>query len=174
MSEQYTLDGLKITTLGEYPQAVVANKYQEKLENLYKKNELTLTGNYYTTYNINSGKIKLYEYIYKGKKYVRVNANFLNLLYTRLSSGEYYHENFPIWIEVEPIKWFVFENENKETCLLSRDILFSGVPFDTKEIYDGDFKNTFIKKFMDECFSKDILRGQYLIKENGNVKVLKK
>ena len=174
MNEQYTLDGLKITTLGEYPQAVVANKYQEKLENLYKKNELTLTGNYYTTYNINSGKIKLYEYIYKGKKYVRVNANFLNLLYTRLSSGEYYHENFPIWIEVEPIKWFVFENENKETCLLSRDILFSGVPFDTKEIYDGDFKNTFIKKFMDECFSKDILRGQYLIKENGNVKVLKK
>ena len=174
MSEQYTLDGLKIATLGEYPQAVVANKYQEKLENLYKKNELTLTGNYYTTYNINSGKIKLYEYIYKGKKYVRVNANFLNLLYTRLSSGEYYHENFPIWIEVEPIKWFVFENENKETCLLSRDILFSGVPFDTKEIYDGDFKNTFIKKFMDECFSKDILRGQYLIKENGNVKVLKK
>ena len=174
MNEQYTLDGLKITTLGEYPQAVVANKYQEKLENLYKKNELTLTGNYYTTYNINSGKIKLYEYIYKGKKYVRVNANFLNLLYTRLSSGEYYHENFPIWIEVEPIKWFVFENENKETCLLSRDILFSGVPFDTKEIYDGDFKNTFIKKFMDKCFSKDILRGQYLTKENENVKALKK
>ena len=174
MNEQYTLDGLKITTLGEYPQAVVANKYQEKLENLYKKNELTLTGNYYTTYNINSGKIKLYEYIYKGKKYVRVNANFLNLLYTRLSSGEYYHENFPIWIEVEPIKWFVFENENKETCLLSRDILFSGVPFDTKEIYDGDFKNTFIKKFMDKCFSKDVLRGQYLTKENENVKALKK
>ena len=174
MNEQYTLDGLKITTLGEYPQAVVANKYQEKLENLYKKNELTLTGNYYTTYNINSGKIKLYEYIYKGKKYVRVNANFLNLLYTRLSSGEYYHENFPIWIEVEPIKWFVFENENKETCLLSRDILFSGVPFDTKEIYDGDFKNTFIKKFMDECFSKDMLRGQYLTKDDENVKVLKK
>ncbi len=174
MNEQYTLDGLKITTLGEYPQAVVANKYQEKLENLYKKNELTLTGNYYTTYNINSGKIKLYEYIYKGKKYVRVNANFLNLLYTRLSSGEYYHENFPIWIEVEPIKWFVFENENKETCLLSRDILFSGVPFDTKEIYDGDFKNTFIKKFMDEYFSKDMLRGQYLTKDDENVKVLKK
>ena len=174
MNEQYTLDGLKITTLGEYPQAVVANKYQEKLENLYKKNELTLTGNYYTTYNINSGKIKLYEYIYKGKKYVRVNTNFLNLLYTRLSSGEYYHENFPIWIEVEPIKWFVFENENKETCLLSRDILFSGVPFDTKEIYDGDFKNTFIKKFMDECFSKDMLRGQYLTKDDENVKVLKK
>ena len=173
MNEQYTLDGLKITTLGEYPQAVVANKYQEKLENLYKKNELTLTGNYYTTYNINSGKIKLYEYIYKGKKYVRVNANFLNLLYTRLSSGEYYHENFPIWIEVEPIKWFVFENENKETCLLSRDILFSGVPFDTKEIYDGDFKNTFIKKFMDECFSKDILRGKTL-EENNSLKLVKK
>ena len=175
ISDQYILgDGLKIIELGEYPQTAVVNKYQEKLENLYKKNELTLTGNYYTTYNKDLQKTKLYEYIYKGKKYVRVNANFSNRLYTRLSSGEYYHENFPIWIEIEPIKWFVFENENKEICLLSRDILFSGVPFDIKEIYDGNFENTFIKKFMDEHFSKDILRGQYLTKYNGNVKVLKK
>lgn len=116
------------------------------------------------------------EYIYEGKKYVRVNPNFSNERYSlaTLSDGKDYSGNYPIWIEVEPIKWFIFENENKQTCLLSRDILFSGVPFSTKKIYDEDFKNTFIKKFMDEEFSKDILRGQTFAKNDQNVKVLKK
>ena len=178
MSEQYvTDDGLKFVTLGEYPQTVLIKKCKSKFENLYKNKELALTGNYYTVYNKDLKKYNLPEYIYEGKKYVRVNANFNNKFecgLSTLSDGKGYSEKYPIWIEVEPIKWLVFENENKETCLLSRDILFTGVPFDTKEIYNGNFKNTFIKKFMDKCFSKDILRGQHLTKDDENIKVLKK
>ena len=177
MTDQYeTDDGLKFVTLGEYPQTVVVKNCQSELENLYKNNKLALTYNYYTIYNKNLKKCKLPEYIYEGKKYVRVNPNFSNERYSlaTLSDGKDYSGNYPIWIEVEPIKWFVFENENKQTCLLSRDILFSGVPFSTKKIYDEDFKNTFIKKFMDEEFSKDILRGQTFAKNDQNVKVLKK
>ena len=177
MTDQYeTDDGLKFVTLGEYPQTVVVKNCQSELENLYKNNKLALTYNYYTIYNKNLKKCKLPEYIYEGKKYVRVNPNFSNERYSlaTLSDGKDYSGKYPIWIEVEPIKWFVFENENKQTCLLSRDILFSGVPFSTKKIYDEDFKNTFIKKFMDEEFSKDILRGQTFVKNDQNVKVLKK
>ena len=177
MTDQYeTDDGLKFVTLGEYPQTVVVKNCQSELENLYKNNKLALTYNYYTIYNKNLKKCKLPEYIYEGKKYVRVNPNFSNERYSlaTLSDGKDYSGNYPIWIEVEPIKWFIFENENKQTCLLSRDILFSGVPFSTKKIYDEDFKNTFIKKFMDEEFSKDILRGQTFAKNDQNVKVLKK
>ena len=177
MTDQYeTDDGLKFVTLGEYPQTVVVKNCQSELENLYKNNKLALTYNYYTIYNKNLKKCKLPEYIYEGKKYVRVNPNFSNERYSlaTLSDGKDYSGKYPIWIEVEPIKWFVFENENKQTCLLSRDILFSGVPFSTKKIYDEDFKNTFIKKFMDEEFSKDILRGQTFAKNDQNVKVLKK
>ena len=177
MTDQYvTNDGLKFVTLGEYPQTVLTKSFQNKFENLYKNNELALTYNYYTIYNKNLKKCKLPEYIYEGKKYVRVNPNFSNERYSlaTLSDGKDYSGNYPIWIEVEPIKWFVFENENKQSCLLSRDILFSGVPFSTKKIYDEDFKNTFIKKFMDEEFSKDILRGQTFAKNDQNVKVLKK
>ena len=177
MTDQYvTDDGLKFVTLGEYPQTVVVKNCQSELENLYKNNKLALTYNYYTIYNKNLKKCKLPEYIYEGKKYVRVNPNFSNERYSlaTLSDGKDYSGEYPIWIEVEPIKWFVFENENKQTCLLSRDILFSGVPFSTKKIYDEDFKNTFIKKFMDEEFSKDILRGQTFAKNDQNVKVLKK
>ena len=177
MTDQYvTDDGLEFVTLGEYPQTVVVKNCQSELENLYKNNKLALTYNYYTIYNKNLKKCKLPEYIYEGKKYVRVNPNFSNERYSlaTLSDGKDYSGKYPIWIEVEPIKWFVFENENKQTCLLSRDILFSGVPFSTKKIYDEDFKNTFIKKFMDEEFSKDILRGQTFAKNDQNVKVLKK
>ena len=177
ISDQYILgDGLKIIELGEYPQNVATKSRQSKLENLYKNNELALTGNYYTVYDKDLKKYNLPEYIYKGKKYVRVNSFFNNKHYNfaNLSDGRDYLDKNPIWIEVEPIKWFVFENENKETCLLSTDILFSGVPFDTKEIYDGKFENTFIKKFMDEYFSKDILRGQSLTRDDQNTKVLKK
>ena len=58
--------------------------------------------------------------------------------------------------------------------MLSLKLLFAGIPFDINETYNGDFENTFIKKFMDEEFSKDILRGQTLTKNDVNIKKLKK
>ena len=185
LGNHYITDDHKpVIEFGEYPQDAVSLGMQNKLKKLYKENKLELTENYYTIYDNKSydktspnledlNKQITFEYIYNGKKYVRVNGNFADGGAT-LSNDNSYEDGEEIWIEVKPIEWYLYKNENGEYCLLSLKLLFSGVPFSTKKNYDGDFENTFIKKFMDKCFSKDILRGQYLTKENENVKALKK
>lgn len=179
-----TYDHKPVIEFGEYPQDAVSLGMQNKLKKLYRENKLELTENYYTIYDNKSydktspnledlNKQITFEYIYNGKKYVRVNGNFADGGAT-LSNDNSYEDGEEIWIEVKPIEWYLYKNENGEYCLLSLKLLFSGIPFSTEKIYDGDFENTFIKKFMDEEFSKDILRGQYLTKDNENIKVLKK
>ena len=185
LGNHYITDDHKpVIEFGEYPQDAVSLGMQNKLKKLYKENKLELTENYYTIYDNKSydktssnledlNKQITFEYIYNGKKYVKVNGNFADGGAT-LSNDNSYEDGEEIWIEVKPIEWYLYKNENGEYCLLSLKLLFSGVPFSTKKNYDGDFENTFIKEFMDEEFSKDILRGQYLTKENENVKALKK
>lgn len=59
--------------------------------------------------------------------------------------------------------------------MLNLKILFVGIPFGIKKTYNGDFENTFIKKFMDVHFSKDIIRGFTSPKSlEENIKTLKK
>ena len=178
------IDGTsKLSTVefGEYPQMVPSSLTQDRLKTKYEKNELELTGNYYTVYKLteidkNSNcfleTIELEEYKYNNKRYIRMEANFASS-YSYLSDDYHHYTGEPVWIEVEPIKWYLYKNNEGQDCLLSKDLLFSGVPFSAKEIYDGDFKKTFIKKFMDECFSKDILRGKTL-EENNSLKLVKK
>ena len=185
LGNHYITDDHKpVIEFGEYPQDAVSLGMQNKLKKLYRENKLELTENYYTIYdnknydktspNLNDlNKQITFEYIYNGKKYVRVNGNFVDGGAT-LSNDNSYEDGEEIWIEVKPIEWYLYKNENGEYCLLSLKLLFSGVPFSTKKNYDGDFENTFIKEFMDEEFSKDILRGQHLTKEDQNIKVLKK
>ena len=48
------------------------------------------------------------------------------------------------------------QKDEKNDVALSKYIIVSGIPFDDKFIYRGDFKNTFIKKFMDKYLAKDI------------------
>ncbi len=178
------IDGTsKLSTVefGEYPQMVPSSITQDKLETKYDKQELKLTGNYYTVYkrteidknsNCFLETIELEEYEYNNKRYIRMEANFASG-YSYLSDDYHHYTGEPIWIKVEPIKWYLYKNNEGNDCLLSKDLLFSGVPLSAIEIYDGDFKKTFIKKFMDECFSKDILRRQTL-KENNSLKLVKK
>lgn len=57
-------------------------------------------------------------------------------------------------MEVKPITWMVDEKAN---IALSKKIIFSGVQFDNKRNYTGDFENTDIYNFMVKYFSKDII-----------------
>ncbi len=178
------IDGTsKLSTVefGEYPQMVPSSLTQDRLKTKYEKNELELTGNYYSVYKLTKIDknnnyffeiIELEEYKHNNKRYIRMEANFASS-YSYLSDDYHHYTGEPVWIEVEPIKWYLYKNNEGQDCLLSKDLLFSGVPFSAKEIYDGDFKKTFIKKFMDECFSKDILRGKTL-EENNSLKLVKK
>lgn len=185
LGNHYITDDHKpVIEFGEYPQDAVSLGMQNKLKKLYRENKLELTDNYYTIYDNKSydktspnledlNKQITFEYIYNGKKYVRVNGNFADGGAT-LSNDNSYEDGEEIWIEVRPIEWYLYKNNEGQYCLLSLKLLFAGIPFDINETYNGDFENTFIKKFMDEEFSKDILRGQTLTKNDVNIKKLKK
>ena len=182
---QTFIDNLPIIKFGEYPQEVFPDKLQKELNELYNDGQLELTGNYYTIYdNENYNKFipdikdlkeqRLYEYIYKGLKFVKVKANFFDEM-TSLSNESYYDIGEDIWILVKPIEWYLYKNNEGQYCLLSLKVLFAGMPFDIKKTYNGDFENTFIKRFMDEHFSKDIVRNFSSPKGlEENIKTLKK
>jgi len=156
------VDGVLRVEYGEYPQKAVDENMQEKLEKAFTYRVLKETGKTYTTdsqkYDAYSSKFKpqtLKEYEYEGKKYVRVIANsYFDGNEFQLSSGDEYVDGDYVWVEVSPITWLVDEEED---IAVSEKILFAGVQFEYNNYYDGIFKNTDIKKYLDNYFSKEIV-----------------
>ena len=177
-----------IVQIGYYPKRVLSLEVQKSLEEKYEKGIHTLkkTGKYFTVYQKNEKgeleKVKIdeyfneinQEYIGEGYHVVRVITKN-NIMLEGDKCLVKYEIGSPVWIMVEPIDWIIFRSKNNRKYLLSENILFAGIPFDTKATYDGDFANTFIKKFMDEYFSKDIQKeGPFrIIEENSLTKKLK-
>ena len=155
-------NGILEVEYGEYPQTVVSKDFAITLESAYENETLNKTGKSYTTdsagyYNTDPiFRAKTHtEYEYNGRKYIRFvsNENRTNCS-VFLSDGREIESWKVYWLEVEPIKWLVDE---KADIALSKHILFAGVQFNNKKEYTGDFNNSFIKKFMNEHFSKDIV-----------------
>ncbi len=153
-------DGITEVEYGEYPQNAVDNILQEKLEELYKNNNLTETGKTYTT---DSRKYNEWykgflpqehiEYEFDDKKYVRIKANPCWDRLLKLSNGEEYKDGDYVWVEVSKIKWLI---DKKNDIALSKDILVSGIQFDNKEKYTGAFENSNIYKYLNVHFIYDI------------------
>ena len=178
----------EIVQIGYYPKDALSLESQKSLEEKYEKGIRTLkkTGRYFTVYQKNEKgeleKVKIEEYFneinqeYIGEGYHVVRVITKNAMWFRGNKCLVEYEvGSPVWIMVEPIDWIIFRSKNNRKYLLSKNILFAGIPFDTKATYDGDFANTFIKKFMDEYFSKDIQKeGPFrIIEENSLTKKLK-
>lgn len=167
-------DGILEVEYGEYPQKVASKRLQFELERAYNCNQSSIrkTGK---TYTIDSRRYSEYdkkfsaqfivEYLYNGKKYVRVKAKtcFRNFM---LSNGEIYKDKDYVWVEVEPIKWLIDEESN---IALSERLLFAGVQFYHEINYKGNFETTDIKKFMDEYFLEDIIPSKIDIKTEEEI-----
>ena len=146
---------------GEYPQKVTSKKLQLILEKAYQSGSLKQTGKSYTVdsrrrneYDADFVEQKYDEFVFQGKKYVRVIANIcFNSDEVILSNGEKYKDVDAAWVEVSPIKWLV---DKKAKIMVSKHILFSGIQFNDKE-YDGDFSKTSLKWYLDNFFSKEII-----------------
>lgn len=153
-------DGILEVEFGEYPQKAVPRDFATMLEQELSIGRLKETGKTYTT---DSRKVNDYaykfepqehiEYEYNGKKYVRVKVDIRGRDST-LSNGEEYNKGDFVWVEVSPIKWCV---DKQNDIALSKDVIFAGVQFNHTKYYSGDFRETDIKKFMDEYFSRDII-----------------
>ena len=157
-------DGVLEVEYGYYPQKAVSRDMQERLEQAYRRGNISKTRNTYTTdsekYNAYSRTFKAKtheEYEYNGKRYVRVEANsdFGGNQFT-LSNGENYRDGDNVWVEVLPVKWLVDE---KTRTMITEKLIFSGVQFNKEGNYHTrDFDRTDIKTFMDRYLSRDLVQ----------------
>ncbi len=128
---------------GSYPQDKAENS--DELEKLYNENKLTPTGKTYTGYTKKNGSYQQNEeFIYNGKKYVRV----VSVKY-RFDSDYEYKDHSPaakngtrMWVKVQPIKWKIKNwdempkeinpkgnGKAKYIDVRTEDAILAGVPF---------------------------------------------
>ena len=156
-------DGVLEVEYGYYPQQAVPRDTQERLEQAYRRGNISKTRNTYTTdsekYDAYSRPFKAkthQEYEYNGKRYVRVEVNsFFEGGAFILSNGEQYRNGDNVWVEVEPVKWLVDE---REKMMITEKIIFAGVQFNNERNYTGNFDRTDIKTFMDRYLSRDLVQ----------------
>ena len=93
------------------------------------------TGKYYTI----KGQ-KSVEIVIKGQKYCQIDG---------------------VWYKVEPITWFVDEENH---LLLARNILLS-MPIDSSNHFNGEFVNSTLYKYLNISFVKDIIPSKQTIND---------
>ena len=157
-SKARVLSGIRVVEYGEYPQTVADERTSEKLERLHDSRSLRLSGKNYTfdsvgltDYDTPFKATSYQEYEMDGKRYIRV----LGRPYdndSKLSTGEQVKKGKPYWVEVQPIEWLM----DPSGTMVSKKCLFAGIQFDTKEKYNGDFKRTFMKHYLDTYFAKEM------------------
>ncbi len=156
---------VEICEFGEYPQDIVSDKISGILEKKYSsKKGLKTTGKSYT-FETNllkkrdnsfvSKAYQEYEDTSSGKKYIRL-TKFLEMSHMGGSDTPWMPSDSYRWIEVKPIEWL----KDPSGVWVSKRALFAGVQFDSGRYYDGNFQNTFLKQYLDNYFSKEMLPQQ--------------
>ncbi len=154
---------------GEYPQWAPDEIMQERLDKELKNGNLKTTGKIFT---FNCADIKDYdapsfyldhkEYVFEGKKYIRIKPNF-NLRSNVLSNGveidrfSLSYDKY-VWVEVSPVTWLIDRENNS---LISKRALLSGIRFDNKKEYDGKFENTEMYRFLNNYMRRDLFNSIY-------------
>lgn len=144
------VDGVFEVEYGCYPDQIAPEQKQKLLEQVYIEGNLAKTGNIYTI-----NEKKFIEYQFNKKRYVRVQIECYSSN-CKLSDGKIYNKGDYIWIEVNPIKWWVDLNEQ---IMITEKIMFSGIQFNESNL--NDFNDTNIKKFMEKYFAPEIVQSGY-------------
>ena len=164
------VNGVDIIEYGEYPQTIVDEKTSSKLENLFQSESLQKTGKTYTFNSKPTYSERLFypnshaEYEYDGKKYIRVLGDPYDAK-RQLSNREWAKTDKPYWVEVRPIEWL----KDPSGILISKKCLISGIPFDLKQQYWGDFENTFMKHYLDTYFAKEVEPSELTIDKERKI-----
>ena len=149
---------VQICEYGAYPQTVAPKSVSQELEARYQKNALKTTGK---TYTFDSAELDAYstgftprncaEYSFAGKKYVRIEGKPYDSD-SIMSDGTSVQKGQAYWFEVQPIEWLM---DTKGTWV-SRQALFAGIQFDTKNEYNGNFANTTMYNYLQKHFAKEM------------------
>ena len=161
-------NGTEEVTYGEYPQYAPASYMQKTLDNLYITRRIqkirenyTFDSTPYNEYSKGFHPITYDVYQYNDKKYIRVKMNsYFDGNAVQLSNGEKYKDGDYVWIEISPVVWLV---DHKTKTLVSKRGLLSGIRFHTdKRKYNGDFKTTEMKEYLDKYMSRDLFQSTTL------------
>ena len=154
------VDGIWVAEYGEYPQTVADERTSETLERLYSSGTLRMTKKEYffdtvslTGYD-RSFEVRIFpEYEMDGKRYIRVLGNPANEK-SKLSTGEQVYNWKFYWVQVQPVEWLM----DVSRTMVAKKCLFAGIQFDTRHpyAYDGDFSKTFMKRYLDNYFAKEL------------------
>ncbi len=148
----------------EYPQAAVFRTEQPLLKEKLEQNRLLPTGKVYTFDKVDlmdertSFQGKMYpEYLYQNQKYIYVDNHSYIQDKTFILPGGLIKTNYNdrLFVKVQPIFWWV---DTKNKRLISTRLLLSGLQFQSyNETYHSDFKDTFIKHYLDTYMKKELI-----------------
>ncbi len=167
----------------QYPQSKVSDRLASELEYFYNTRKPSRSGWYIGSITKNKewkAVEENNEYIYNGKRYVRVvgesevvKRDDLNYFAdgTQCKNGEVY------WFEVEPITWIIANwenasinpvagpNETDELVLRAEEALLGGIPFSTNKTDEnkGLWQNSYIRALLNGYNLKDEIKNG-----NGN------
>ena len=153
-----TLRFCDIVEYGEYPQTVVDETVSDVLDKLFTLSPLRTTGKQYTFDRVDvHDDIRLFEpitlpeYEVDGEKFIRIVGRPCHYD-VRLSNGKRVQDGKIYWVRVQPIEWLL----DPSGVMVAKKCLFAGIQFCTVSKYTGDFSETFMKWYLDNCFSKEI------------------
>jgi uncharacterized repeat protein (TIGR02543 family) len=88
------------------------------------------------------------EYMFNGEKYVYMATNHAYESYTyTMSSGTNAQTN-NLWFKVEPLQWFVTENDGTTLSLLAINEIISGIAFRSSDSSSATYYNSGIRTFL--------------------------
>ena len=144
------------------------------MENLYNAGELPARGKSYTfdsaglrDYDSKFKPQKFPEYELGGVRYIRVPGKPADDD-SVLADGRKVEEGKPYWIQVQPIEWL----QDKSGVWVAKKALFAGIRFNPEGKYDGNFRKTEMKSYLDNYFSREmtVSRESYRDSENESEK----
>ena len=160
---------------GYYPRKVVETMIQEELECLYNKNDLIETGNSYTI-DLNDSNnttdkfepLKLKEYEYEGKRYVRLSIRSVYKgLSIMLSDNISRKAGSYVWFEVEPVKWIV---DDDAKIMYTKEVISGGIQYDEERTTPVKcFEETNLYDFLNNYLEKDLTQDVDKIIEPQNL-----
>lgn len=136
-----------------------SKELQEELNKAYNLGTLQLSNNKFMTLreedSIDTNEESKYcyqpleEYIYNGKRYVRMIANYSDYNNEKilLSNGELYQKGDIIWVEVLPHEYFYSKEREKDIIV------------DAKVYYGGISNFAFAEKFLKKYYNTNLLQG---------------
>jgi len=175
-------DGVLTVEFGEYPQTagskcvqdmLFLRRYQKNLQETGKSFSIAHSYNNIDLKNMKKGS-SFTEYYLDGKKYILLNVSgYSNPLDSKgettsvyLSNGMKYKNGAAVWIEVQPIRWWV--DEKKDLAVSEKILLNEQFDFSSKKVF---LEDSSICSFINNSFAKDIIPSK-IDSENGEAILL--